>query len=76
VYARKARLDALRSAASTFEQEEHFDALNLFKKHVMLVTRFACLRKPMHKRREKLQQVQRVQQFYRELEDEKPWIRE
>ena len=30
----------------------------------------------MHKRREKLQQVQRVQQFYRELEDEKPWIRE
>jgi len=43
---------------------------------VQLAERFRALNDPMQARRQKLRDALRLQQFYRDVEDEEDWIRE
>jgi len=43
---------------------------------VQLAERFRALHDPMQARRHKLRDALRLQQFYRDVEDEEDWIRE
>jgi len=54
----------------------HFDADNIKAKQVQLAERYRALNDPMQARRQKLRDALRLQQFYRDVEDEEDWIRE
>lgn len=43
---------------------------------MQLAERFRALNDPMQARRQKLRDALRLQQFYRDVEDEEDWIRE
>ena len=54
----------------------HFDADNIKSKEVQLLERYQAIKDPMEKRKKTLRDAQRLQQFYRDVEDEEDWIRE
>lgn len=76
VAARQDRVDGIAQAAQQFVDSGHFDADSIKNKQQQLVERYQALQDPMHARRLKLRDALRLQQFFRDVEDEEDWIRE
>uniref|UniRef100_A0A069DXZ1 Putative beta-spectrin n=1 Tax=Panstrongylus megistus TaxID=65343 RepID=A0A069DXZ1_9HEMI len=70
------RIEGIRVAASQFVERGHFDADNIKAKQESVTERYAALQKPMSIRKQKLLDSLRVQQLFRDIEDEEAWIRE
>uniref|UniRef100_A0A8C9XI35 Spectrin alpha, non-erythrocytic 1 n=1 Tax=Sander lucioperca TaxID=283035 RepID=A0A8C9XI35_SANLU len=76
VAAHQDRIDGITIQARQFQEAGHFDADNIRKKQEALVTRYEALREPMAARKQKLSDSLRLQQLFRDVEDEETWIRE
>ncbi|CAL8322047.1 unnamed protein product [Lota lota] len=76
VAAHQDRIDGITIQARQFQEAGHFDADNIRKKQEALVTRYDALREPMSARKQKLSDSLRLQQLFRDVEDEETWIRE
>lgn len=72
----KDRIDGITIQARQFQEAGHFDADNIRKKQEALVVRYEALREPMATRKQKLSDSLRLQQLFRDVEDEETWIRE
>lgn len=70
------RIDGITIQARQFQEAGHFDADNIRKKQEALVVRYEALREPMALRKQKLSDSLRLQQLFRDVEDEETWIRE
>lgn len=70
------RIDGITIQARQFQEAGHFDADNIQKKQEALVVRYEALREPMAARKQKLSDSLRLQQLFRDVEDEETWIRE
>ncbi|XP_073981074.1 alpha spectrin isoform X4 [Rhodnius prolixus] len=70
------RIEGIRVAAAQFVERGHFDAENIKAKQEAVTERYAALQKPMSIRKQKLLDSLRVQQLFRDIEDEEAWIRE
>lgn len=70
------RIDGITIQARQFQEAGHFDADNIRKKQEALVLRYEALREPMSARKQKLSDSLRLQQLFRDVEDEETWIRE
>nr|XP_015222659.1 PREDICTED: spectrin alpha chain, non-erythrocytic 1 isoform X3 [Lepisosteus oculatus] len=76
VTAHQDRIDGITIQARQFQEAGHFDADNIRKKQEALVSRYAALKDPMVARKQKLSDSLRLQQLFRDVEDEETWIRE
>ncbi|KAG9477644.1 hypothetical protein GDO78_012912 [Eleutherodactylus coqui] len=76
VAAHQDRIDGITIQARQFQEAGHFDADNIKKKQEALVARYDALKEPMIARKEKLSDSLRLQQLFRDVEDEETWIRE
>ncbi|XP_056289085.1 spectrin alpha chain, non-erythrocytic 1 [Pseudoliparis swirei] len=76
VAAHQDRIDGITIQARQFQEAGHFDADNIRKKQESLVLRYDALREPMAARKQKLSDSLRLQQLFRDVEDEETWIRE
>ncbi|XP_055009555.1 spectrin alpha chain, non-erythrocytic 1 isoform X1 [Boleophthalmus pectinirostris] len=76
VAAHQDRIDGITIQARQFQEAGHFDAENIRKKQEALVVRYEALREPMAARKQKLSDSLRLQQLFRDVEDEETWIRE
>uniref|UniRef100_A0A3Q3W9R3 Spectrin alpha chain, non-erythrocytic 1 n=1 Tax=Mola mola TaxID=94237 RepID=A0A3Q3W9R3_MOLML len=76
VAAHQDRIDGITIQARQFQEAGHFDADNIRKKQEALVVRYETLREPMAARKQKLSDSLRLQQLFRDVEDEETWIRE
>ncbi|XP_061836679.1 spectrin alpha chain, non-erythrocytic 1 isoform X1 [Nerophis lumbriciformis] len=76
VTAHQDRIDGIIIQARQFQEAGHFDADNIQKKQDALVVRYEALREPMAARKQKLADSLRLQQLFRDVEDEETWIRE
>ncbi|XP_040260713.1 spectrin alpha chain, non-erythrocytic 1 isoform X6 [Bufo bufo] len=76
VAAHQDRIDGITIQARQFQDAGHFDADNIRKKQEALVARYEALKEPMIARKEKLSDSLRLQQLFRDVEDEETWIRE
>ncbi|XP_016403777.1 spectrin alpha chain, non-erythrocytic 1-like [Sinocyclocheilus rhinocerous] len=76
VAAHQDRIDGITIQARQFQEAGHFDADNICKKQDALVTRYEALKEPMAARKQKLSDSLRLQQLFRDVEDEETWIRE
>lgn len=72
----KDRIDGINIQARQFQEAGHFDADNIKKKQETLVSRYEALKDPMVSRKQKLADSLRLQQLFRDIEDEETWIRE
>lgn len=72
----KDRIDGITIQARQFQEAGHFDADNIRKKQEALLVRYEALREPMAMRKQKLSDSLRLQQLFRDVEDEETWIRE
>uniref|UniRef100_A0A1W7R9J9 Spectrin alpha chain n=1 Tax=Hadrurus spadix TaxID=141984 RepID=A0A1W7R9J9_9SCOR len=70
------RIDSAVVQANQFVERGHFDADSIAIKQQALVQRYDGLHQPMATRRQRLQDSLRVQQLYRDIEDEEAWIRD
>ena len=70
------RVDGVVIQANLFVEKGHFDAEAINAKQAALVERFQALQAPIVARRERLSDALRVQQLFRDIEDEESWIRE
>uniref|UniRef100_A0A6I8QYW0 Spectrin alpha chain, non-erythrocytic 1 n=1 Tax=Xenopus tropicalis TaxID=8364 RepID=A0A6I8QYW0_XENTR len=76
VAAHQDRIDGITIQARQFQEAGHFDADNIRKKQEALVNRYEALKEPMVARKQKLSDSLRLQQLFRDVEDEETWIRE
>uniref|UniRef100_A0A6Q2Z533 Spectrin alpha chain, non-erythrocytic 1 n=1 Tax=Esox lucius TaxID=8010 RepID=A0A6Q2Z533_ESOLU len=76
VAAHQDRIDGITIQARQFHEGGHFDADNIKRKQEALVGRYDALREPMAARKQKLSDSLRLQQLFRDVEDEETWIRE
>uniref|UniRef100_A0A2K6GT26 Spectrin alpha chain, non-erythrocytic 1 n=1 Tax=Propithecus coquereli TaxID=379532 RepID=A0A2K6GT26_PROCO len=76
VAAHQDRIDGITIQARQFQDAGHFDAENIKKKQEALVARYEALKEPMIARKQKLADSLRLQQLFRDVEDEETWIRE
>uniref|UniRef100_A0A671NGP8 Spectrin alpha chain, non-erythrocytic 1 n=1 Tax=Sinocyclocheilus anshuiensis TaxID=1608454 RepID=A0A671NGP8_9TELE len=76
VAAHQDRIDGITIQARQFQEAGHFDADNICKKQEALVARYEALKEPMAARKQKLSDSLRLQQLFRDVEDEETWIRE
>ncbi|KAM8933889.1 spectrin alpha chain, non-erythrocytic 1 isoform 4-T4 [Pelodytes ibericus] len=76
VAAHQDRIDGITIQARQFQDAGHFDADNIRKKQEALVGRYEALKEPMVARKQKLSDSLRLQQLFRDIEDEETWIRE
>ncbi|XP_075691231.1 spectrin alpha chain, non-erythrocytic 1 isoform X4 [Rhinoderma darwinii] len=76
VAAHQDRIDGITIQARQFQDAGHFDADNIKNKQEALVARYDALKEPMIARKEKLSDSLRLQQLFRDVEDEETWIRE
>ncbi|CAB1318921.1 unnamed protein product [Coregonus sp. 'balchen'] len=76
VVAHQDRIDGITIQARQFQEAGHFDADNIKRKQEALVARYDALRDPMAARKQKLSDSLRLQQLFRDVEDEETWIRE
>ncbi|CAB1332446.1 unnamed protein product, partial [Coregonus sp. 'balchen'] len=70
------RIDGITIQARQFQEAGHFDGDNIKRKQEALVARYDALRDPMAARKQKLSDSLRLQQLFRDVEDEETWIRE
>ncbi|XP_063696613.1 spectrin alpha chain [Culicoides brevitarsis] len=76
VMAHQDRIENIKQAANQFVESGHFDADNIRAKEAGLSKRYAALAAPMQERKQRLTDSTKVQQLFRDLEDEAAWIRE
>ncbi|XP_041429079.1 spectrin alpha chain, non-erythrocytic 1 isoform X3 [Xenopus laevis] len=76
IAAHQDRIDGITIQARQFQEAGHFDADNIKKKQEALVSRYEALKDPMVARKQKLSDSLRLQQLFRDVEDEETWIRE
>ncbi|XP_041098653.1 spectrin alpha chain, non-erythrocytic 1 isoform X8 [Polyodon spathula] len=76
IAAHQDRIDGITIQARQFQEAGHFDADNIRKKQEALMTRYEALKDPMVARKQKLSDSLRLQQLFRDVEDEETWIRE
>uniref|UniRef100_A0A8C8EWC0 Spectrin alpha, non-erythrocytic 1 n=1 Tax=Oncorhynchus tshawytscha TaxID=74940 RepID=A0A8C8EWC0_ONCTS len=76
VAAHQDRIDGITIQARQFQEAGHFDADNIKRKQEALMARYDALRDPMAARKQKLSDSLRLQQLFRDVEDEETWIRE
>uniref|UniRef100_A0A8C9W526 Spectrin alpha chain, non-erythrocytic 1 n=1 Tax=Scleropages formosus TaxID=113540 RepID=A0A8C9W526_SCLFO len=76
VAAHQDRIDGITIQARQFQEAGHFDADNIRRKQEALVARYEALKEPMAARKQKLADSLRLQQLFRDVEDEETWIRE
>ncbi|XP_040180668.1 spectrin alpha chain, non-erythrocytic 1 isoform X1 [Rana temporaria] len=76
VAAHQDRIDGITIQARQFQEAGHFDADNIKNKQEALVGRYEALKEPMVARKQKLSDSLRLQQLFRDVEDEETWIRE
>uniref|UniRef100_A0A4W3JFT4 Spectrin alpha, non-erythrocytic 1 n=1 Tax=Callorhinchus milii TaxID=7868 RepID=A0A4W3JFT4_CALMI len=76
IAAHQDRIDGINIQARQFQEAGHFDADNIKKKQETLVGRYEALKEPMVARKQKLADSLRLQQLFRDVEDEETWIRE
>ncbi|XP_055516190.1 spectrin alpha chain, non-erythrocytic 1 isoform X2 [Leucoraja erinacea] len=76
IAAHQDRIDGINIQARQFQEAGHFDADNIKKKQETLVSRYEALKDPMVSRKQKLADSLRLQQLFRDIEDEETWIRE
>ncbi|XP_063288681.1 spectrin alpha chain, non-erythrocytic 1 isoform X6 [Pelobates fuscus] len=76
IAAHQDRIDGITIQARQFQDAGHFDADNIKKKQEALVGRYEALKEPMVARKQKLSDSLRLQQLFRDIEDEETWIRE
>ncbi len=76
INARKERIEQLKVQSKHFNDQDHFDSKNLTKKQEQIVQRFYKLFEPIEERRKKLYLSLKLQQLYRDIDDEESWIRE
>ena len=76
VSSRQDRVDGIVNAADQFMERGHFDADNIKAKQEIVLERYNNLFAPVKNRKSKLSDALRLQQFYRDVEDEEDWIRE
>ncbi|XP_037121664.1 spectrin alpha chain, non-erythrocytic 1 isoform X4 [Syngnathus acus] len=76
VTAHQDRIDGIIIQARQFQEAGHFDADNIQKKQDAVGIRYQSLREPMAARKQKLADSLRLQQLFRDVEDEETWIRE
>ncbi|XP_072344928.1 spectrin alpha chain, non-erythrocytic 1 isoform X1 [Scyliorhinus torazame] len=76
IAAHQDRIDGINIQARQFQEGGHFDADNIKKKQETLVGRYEALKDPMVTRKQKLADSLRLQQLFRDIEDEETWIRE
>lgn len=70
------RIDGISIQARQFQEAGHFDADTIRRKQEALVGRYEALRQPLASRKHKLADSLRLQQLFRDVEDEETWIRE
>ncbi|XP_013775722.1 spectrin alpha chain-like isoform X2 [Limulus polyphemus] len=70
------RIDGVVIQADNFVERGHFDGESIKAKQVALVERYNAVHQPMTARRQRLNDSLRVQQLFRDVEDEEAWIRE
>ena len=70
------RIDGVKIQCQQFQTAGHFDADNIAKKTDNLVERYSTLQEPLQQRKQKLADSLRLQQLFRDIEDEEAWIRE
>ncbi|CAF1062161.1 unnamed protein product, partial [Didymodactylos carnosus] len=73
---KKEKIDQLSKDAEHFQQVGHFDANNILKKQIQLVSRFQSLLEPLQLRKIKLNASLELQRLLHDIEDEEAWIRE
>ncbi|KAG8447987.1 hypothetical protein GDO86_015185 [Hymenochirus boettgeri] len=76
VAAHQDRIDGITIQGRQFQEAGHFDVENIKKKQEALVSRYEALKDPMIARKQKLSDSLRLQQLFRDIEDEETWIRE
>ncbi|MGH0132604.1 UNVERIFIED_CONTAM: hypothetical protein FKN15_040755 [Acipenser sinensis] len=76
IAAHQDRIDGITIQARQFQEAGHFDVDNIRKKQEALMTRYEALKDPMVARKQKLSDSLRLQQLFRDVEDEETWIRE
>uniref|UniRef100_A0A8C7S805 Spectrin alpha chain, non-erythrocytic 1 n=1 Tax=Oncorhynchus mykiss TaxID=8022 RepID=A0A8C7S805_ONCMY len=76
VAAHQDRIDGITIQARQFQEAGHFDGDNIKRKQEALVARYDALRDPMAARKQKLSDSLRLQQLFRDVEDEETWVRE
>jgi spectrin alpha len=70
------RVDGVVIQANQFVEGGHFDADAIKAKQSALIERYKTLQQPIKARRDRLNDALRVQQLFRDIEDEESWIRE
>ncbi|CAF3871075.1 unnamed protein product, partial [Didymodactylos carnosus] len=73
---KKEKIDQLSKDAEHFQQVGHFDANNILKKQIQLVSRFQSLLEPLQMKKIKLNASLELQRLLHDIEDEEAWIRE
>lgn len=76
VAAHRDRIDGIASQAQAFRQAGHFDADAIAGKQEAVVARFRVLQSRAGERRDELAASLRLQQLYRDMDDEVAWIKE
>ncbi|KAG5834943.1 hypothetical protein ANANG_G00266900 [Anguilla anguilla] len=76
IAAHQDRIDGISIQARQFQEAGHFDVENIRKKQEALLARYEALKEPMAARKQKLSDSLRLQQLFRDVEDEETWIRE
>ncbi|XP_058516471.1 spectrin alpha chain, erythrocytic 1 [Ochotona princeps] len=74
--ARQDQVDTLTDLAAYFEEIGHPDSGDVRVRQESLVSRFEALKEPLATRKKKLVDLLRLQQIYRDTEDEEAWIQE
>lgn len=76
IFARKEKIESLQQQALQFEQNGHFDSVNIVRKQEALFNKFNSLFDPISARKIRLHESLQLQQLLRDIEDEEAWIRE
>jgi spectrin alpha len=76
VQSRQDRVDGIVNASKQFQEAGHFDSDTIVAKQAAVVERYNQLFDPINSKRSKLGDALRLQQFFRDVEDEEDWIRE
>ena len=70
------RIDDIARQADKFVEDGHFDAESIKAKQAALNDRYHSLKTPLNRRKARLNDALKVQQLFRDIEDEEAWIRE
>jgi spectrin alpha len=76
VLSHQERVDSVLQTAREFIDRGHFDGDSIKRKGEIVEKRYSALQAPLEARRRKLGDSTRVQQLFRDIEDEEAWIRE